>query len=93
MKKNSTIYLIFFLGVAILLYPHMAQLVNSQKQKGQVEDFLEDFRHIEISNEEVEVIMEKAKRCNEEIYDDSDRFRDPFGDNEGDINIFSVVRS
>ncbi|MDS9472629.1 class C sortase [Sporosarcina pasteurii] len=87
MKKNSTILIVFLLGAAILLYPHVAQFINSQKQKKQVETFLGDFRHLEVSNEKVKVdgIIEEANRCNEELYDASSEFYDPFLDDEGKL--------
>lgn len=86
MKKKSTIIIIFILGLLILLYPHIAQWVNGYLQKGQVEDFQE----IDMSDAELDELMEKAKKCNEQIYYDSEGFRDPFGDNEEKLQKFKA---
>lgn len=84
MKKRSTIVGLFLTGLIILLYPHIAQWINSKLQKGQVDEF----RSVEMTEEEFDEIMEKAKACNEEIYYDSEGFRDPFGDNEEKLQQF-----
>lgn len=84
MKKKSTIIGIFFIGLIIFLYPHIAQWINAKLQKGQVDDF----RDMEMSEAELNELMEKAQVCNEKIYYDSEGFRDPFGDNEEKLQQF-----
>lgn len=88
MKRNSTILIVFLLGVTILLYPHVAQLTNSQYQKRQVEDFIGYIQHLEVPNEKGEEIIAQAKKCNEEIYEVSNGFRDPFRESEGKLQYF-----
>lgn len=78
MKKTSTIVILFIVGIIIVLYPHIAQSINNYLQKGEVQEF----RDREISEEEIDELMEKSKECNEQIYYDSEGFRDPFGDDE-----------
>ncbi|MBO1002359.1 hypothetical protein [Pseudogracilibacillus auburnensis] len=56
MRKRSTIIVIFSLGIIVILYPHIAQWVNSYLQKGQVEDF----HNIEMSDDELDQLMAKA---------------------------------
>lgn len=85
MRKNKTIIILFVFGLLILLYPHVAQWINSYLQKNQVEDFLQN----DWSDEEINELMEKAKHCNEEIYYDSEGFRDPFGDNKEKLASFN----
>ncbi|MFD2130563.1 class C sortase [Pseudogracilibacillus auburnensis] len=84
MRKRSTIIVIFSLGIIVILYPHIAQWVNSYLQKGQVEDF----HNIEMSDDELDQLMAKAQECNEHIFYDSEGFRDPFGDNEEKLQQF-----
>lgn len=84
MKKNSVIISVFVIGFIIFVYPHVAQWINAKLQKGQVDDF----RNEEMSEAEINDLMEKAKICNEEIFYDSDGFRDPFGANEEKLQLF-----
>lgn len=83
MKKKSII-IIFLLGAFIFAYPHIAQFVNGYLQKEQVETFQND----DISEEELDKLMEKANQCNEQIYYDSEGFRDPFGENGEKLQQF-----
>lgn len=97
--KKSTIIMIFLIGLSIFMYPHIAQFSNSELQKSQVSDF----KRTERSHEEIQDIITKAIKCNENIYYDRKGFRDPFID--GDVksqklkecmelydgNIFAVI--
>lgn len=97
--KKSTIIIMFFIGLIILVYPHIAQLTNNELQKSQVSDF----KRTERSGEEVEDIITKATKYNQKIYHDRNGFRDPFIDDDGknqkfkdymelyDGNIFAVI--
>lgn len=85
--KYKGIIALFIVGFAILIYPHLAQYINSHSQKNQVEEF---HNHLdELSEEEVNEIMDRAKVCNEEVYYDIDGFRDPFGDNQQKLTEFN----
>lgn len=86
MRKNSTIIILFTLGALILLYPHAAQWVNGYLQEDQVKDF----QNVEMSDSELDALMEKANQCNEQIHYDSEGFRDPFGDNEDKLQKFKA---
>lgn len=84
MKKKSSIIIVFILGATILLYPHAAQWVNNYLQKGEVTKF----QSADMSEENLDELMLKAEKCNEQIYYDSEGFRDPFGDNEEKLQKF-----
>ncbi len=86
MRKNSTIIILFILGTLILLYPHAAQWVNGYLQKGQVETFQND----KMSDKELNELIEKANQCNDQIYYDSEGFRDPFADEEEKLQQFKT---
>lgn len=85
--KYKGIIALFIIGFAILIYPHLAQYINSYSQKNQVEEFHNHFD--ELSEEEVNEMMDRAKVCNEEVYYDIDGFRDPFGDNQQKLTDFN----
>lgn len=75
MRKNKWIYTLFFLGLAILLYPHIAQVVNKHIQKTQVNHFINEAKSIprkEISN------YEQIRLCNEALFSNEEGFHDPF---------------
>lgn len=76
--KRSLIFFIFFLGLAILIYPHAAQYINNYFQKEEANKFIEQ----ELSEEELDEIMEEVAMCNEQVFYDETGFRDPFGTNE-----------
>lgn len=84
MKNNKFLIVIFFLGLLILIYPHAAKKINSNIQKGQVDKFLQT----EFSESEINELIEKARQCNDEIFFDSEGFRDPFGDQEEKFQQF-----
>lgn len=74
MRKKSTMIIIFFIGLIILLYPHIAQLINNQLQKSEVSDF----QNTQLPKKNIDDLMIKSIKCNQKIYDDSEGFRDPF---------------
>lgn len=84
MRRKSSIIIVFILGAAILLYPHLAQWVNEYLQKGEVTKF----QSADLSDEDLDELMKKAEKCNEQIYYDSEGFRDPFGDDEEKLQKF-----
>ena len=87
MRKNKKIVLLFILGLLILLYPHIAQFVNNYLQKNQVEDFLSGLE--DLSEDEINKLMEQAQKCNKEIYYDLNGFRDPWGDHQEKLMAFN----
>jgi len=87
MKNNKGIIILFVLGLMILIYPHAAQVINNYLQKGEVKKFNEFVEGL--TDEEIDEIMERASICNEEIYYNTDGFRDPFGDNQEKLTAFN----
>lgn len=87
MKKYRGLIILFGLGLLILLYPHIAQIVNNYLQKNQVEQFQNGLD--DLSEEEINELMAKAQQCNEEVYYNIDGFRDPFGDNQEKLTAFN----
>ena len=78
--KHKWILLMFLVGLLVMIYPHVAQLVNSQLQRNQVEEFrtaLDD-----MPADEVQRLIERARQYNEEIAVDTAGLRDPWGDQE-----------
>lgn len=74
MKKRKIFIAIFFLGLVILLFPHIMKFFNDIKFKQQAKDFYD----LKIPEEEVNDLIEKSNKCNKEIYLNVDTFRDPF---------------
>jgi len=87
MKNNKGIIILFVLGLMILIYPHAAQVINNYLQKSEVKKFNEFVEGL--TDEEIDEIMERASICNEEIYYNTDGFRDPFGDNQEKLTAFN----
>lgn len=76
MRKNKWIYALFFLGLIILVYPHIAQVVNKHIQKSQVNHFIKEAKSmpsIEITN-----YYDQVRKCNEAIFKNEEGFHDPF---------------
>ncbi len=86
MQKKRWIILIFLTGFSILVYPHVAQWVNGYLQKKHVHQFQHEIN--QLSEDELDKLMIKAQECNEEVYYDSQGFRDPFGDNQEKLQAF-----
>lgn len=82
MNKRNFFIALFIIGLFILLFPHIAKFLNELKFKDQAEDFLE----MEIPEDEVVEIIEKAKQCNKEIFLNVDAFRDPFNYLNSDVD-------
>lgn len=87
MRKYKGIIALFILGLAIVLYPHGAQIVNNYLQHNEVNEFQQYVQSL--SDDEIDDIMERAKHCNEEIYYDADGFRDPWGDDQEKLTAFN----
>lgn len=87
MKKHKGVFFLFFVGFVILIYPHVAELVNHTIQKNRVGSFHDYVASL--TDEEIDEIMEQAKVCNEKIYYNVDGFRDPFGDHQEKLTAFN----
>ncbi len=87
MMKHKGIMSIFIVGLLIMAYPHIAQIMNNYFQKNQVEEFQSGLG--DLSDDEINELMERAQSCNKEIYYDLDGFRDPWGDNQEKLTAFN----
>ena len=76
MSKNKWIYVLFFLGLGVLIYPHIAQLVNKQLQKAQVEHFIQEAKGA--SSVEISELYDNIRKCNEALFKNEEGFHDPF---------------
>jgi len=76
MRKKRWIFLIFFLGLSIFIYPHAAQYINGKIQKAEAEQFKQ--RKNELPNEYIYDMLMKAQSCNESIFNSDGEFQDPF---------------
>lgn len=84
--KHKGIIILFIIGFLIFLYPHVAQWMNNNSQKNEVENFN---RFVEqLSEKEIDNIMEKVVTCNEEITTQNTQFQDPFDQEEEKENVF-----
>lgn len=91
MKTYKGVILLFMTGLIILIYPHVAQFVNQLIQENEVSNF-----HAFVDNlteEEIDSIMEQADKCNENIYYNEDGFRDPFGTQQEKLSAFNECLS
>lgn len=84
MKKKRTIIIMFFSGLIIILYPHIAQIVNNQLQKSEVSNF----RNNQLPQKSIDDLMTKSIKYNQKINDDSVGFRDPFISDKEKIKQF-----
>lgn len=81
------------------MYPHVAQIINNELQKSEVSDF----QRTEKSDDEIDDLIARTTKCNQQIYYDSEEFRDPFSYDKKksqqfkeclklyDGNIFAVI--
>jgi len=79
-KKYKGIILLFAAGLVIMAYPHIAQLVNRELQHRQAEDFRTVLDGM--SDSDITELMKRARRYNEDIHEDLDGLRDPWGDQQ-----------
>jgi len=86
MRSNKWIIFTFVIGLLILIYPHVAQIFNNDLQKKQVNEFKTMIN--ELPQDDIEKLMDKALRCNEEIFDKSNGFHDPFEENKAKLQSF-----
>lgn len=75
-KKNKLIVILFLIGLFVLAYPHVAQIVNNSIQKSKVDQFHKEARQLQ--PEVIEERVASARRCNESIFHKEDGFQDPF---------------
>ena len=76
MRKNKLIIILFSFGLFILVYPHIAQIVNNQIQKSQVHQFKNETNLL--TPENIMDKVEAARNCNEAIYKNEGGLQDPF---------------
>src|SRR5690625_4008133 len=87
MKTYKGIVILFVIGLLILLYPYVTQYFHSYLQVNKVTKFQKNLD--DLSEAEIDLVIEKAQICNEEVYYDTDGFRDPFGDNQEKLIMFN----
>lgn len=76
LSRKAIAFLLLVIGLGIIIYPHLAQSVNSTVQKKQSHTF-----HERVKNFDSEVITEQvntAKACNDAIFKNEDNVHDPF---------------
>jgi|SRR5690625_2631119 len=76
MGRNNWIILLFFTGLLIAVYPHVAQIVNNGIQKSQVQQFKQETELL--PPKQVIEKVEAARSCNEAISKNEDGIHDPF---------------
>lgn len=82
--KKSTIAILFFVGLGIVLFPHVSKFSYTYIQKAQAEEF----QDAKMAPEAIDQVYQKALTCNEEILKDTDGFRDPFNQEESQVEKF-----
>lgn len=91
MRKNKRFIFVFLLGLIIVVYPHIAQYINSEIQKSQVHQFKNETKAL--PSEKIIEEVATAKKCNEAIYRKAAGLRDPFteGYNHEDLEACSKL--
>lgn len=77
MKKNKYfIIALFLIGFGILIFPHVAERINTKVQHDMVDDFRDrtDKKEEEVIEEE----LEQLKSCYDTVYYDENGIHDPF---------------
>lgn len=86
MKRRQWIILLFVVGAGILIFPHVAEKINSSIQGKQASEFRQSVT--KKSKDEIEEELDKAAMCNEEIYYNGEGLHDPFEDSHEKLNLF-----
>ena len=76
MKKNVFIIGLFFIGLLIVLYPHIARYSNSIEQDEKIGIFQEEIKLV--NGKEATERISSIRQCNESIFESPDVFQDPF---------------
>lgn len=76
MTGNRFIIILFILGLLIIAYPHIAQLVNNHIQALQVEQFQGKLAHIPDKVKESQLAV--VKDCNKSLFENKTGLHDPF---------------
>lgn len=76
MRGKAWLIVLFLTGFIILIYPHVAQYVNSEIQKDEAEQFKRQ-KHT-LSSDYIAEMLLTAQECNESIYTNEGSFQDPF---------------
>lgn len=76
MRKNKWILLLFFVGLIIFIYPHLAQEVHTKLHQVEAEQF--KTRTQKLPKQVIDETIETAKQCNDSIFRNEGNFQDPF---------------
>lgn len=76
MKRNRVIVALFILGLLIIAYPHMAQIVNNIIQAFQVKAFQTQLERL--PEEDKASQWEIIQKCNESLFENKNGLHDPF---------------
>ncbi|SES08436.1 class C sortase [Salipaludibacillus aurantiacus] len=98
MMKKKLGFLLLILGVLVLTYPHIAELINNHNLSRQSNDYLSKYEEPGYDSGQK---LEEIRKCNDRLYSLANDFQDPFVDinNEGvtncdlisDSEIFAVL--
>lgn len=87
MKKYGGIIIVFVIGLTLVISPHVIQRANSKIQQKKVTHFQKTAN--DLSEIEVNELLEKAYHCNEKVKDNINDVHDPFADNKDKFNTFN----
>ena len=76
MRKNFFITGLFFIGLLIFLYPHIARYSNSIGQEAKIVTFQEEIKLV--NEKEATERIQSIKQCNDTIFENPNVFQDPF---------------
>jgi len=76
----------FFLGLGIILFPRVAESLNTVKQSQEVESFKKDIA--EKDDEEIEKELSRVEDCYNKVYYDEHGIHDPFEESNEKLNQF-----
>lgn len=87
MKGYRLPVILLVIGIMIIASPRILQIVNNYIQKSEVSEFKKSVENF--TEDEIEVLMDRAEICNEEVFYGDDGFRDPWGDNQDKLVSFN----
>lgn len=84
--KHKGLIALFLIGLMIVVFPHVAQIVHQYLQTEQVIELQAEWE--ELSDVQKEKYIEKVDACNQSVYQDIENLHDPFTKNQEKLEVF-----
>lgn len=83
-RKNSYFFWLFLItGVFLMVFPHVIRYYHHYKNERSFHEFM--VSSDSLSENEVDEMLDRVKKCNEKIMKDSPTFMDPFDSNQENV--------